>query len=386
MARVLFDPGRGHRVPIHVWARDASAETLAQLERIASRPYATLRVAAMADAHVAEGVAVGTVFATERTVVPRALGGDLGCGVSAIRLSVAASDLDRATLDRVVAAMVRAIPAGDAIHRGRGLAVPDAVFEDELSTRSLERTRDALTARHLGTLGGGNHFLEIDRDAEDGAWLLVHSGSRGLGAAVAAHHLRAAEAVDPDPLAGLDTESAAGQAYLADLAWALAFARWNREALARRAMSVLSDVLARDITVVEEVDIHHNFVARERWDDRDLFVHRKGAVAVPRGSPAIVPGSMATASYLVSGLGCDLAFGSCSHGAGRVMTRKEARARVPPAALSRAMRRIAWPAHLARHLVEEAPVVYRDIGDVLDDQRDLVTRERRLEPIAVLKG
>jgi tRNA-splicing ligase RtcB len=386
MPYILFDPGRGHRVPVHVWARDASEETIAQLERIASRPYVTLRVAAMADAHVAEGVAVGTVFATERTVVPRALGGDLGCGVSAHRLSVSSDELDRATLDRVVAAMVRAIPAGDAVHRGRGLAVPDALFEDALSTRTLERTRDALVARHLGTLGGGNHFLEIDRDAEGNAWLLVHSGSRGLGAAVAAHHVRAAEALDPDPLAGLDVETPEGRAYLADVGWALAFARANREALARRALLVLSEVLGKDVGQEEEVDIHHNFVARERWEERDLFVHRKGALAVPRGSRAIVPGSMATASYLVSGLGAELAFGSCSHGAGRVMTRREARARVPPAALSRAMRRIAWPEHLARRLVEEAPAVYRDISDVLDDQEDLVARERRLEPIAVLKG
>ena len=386
MPRTLFDPGRGHRVPVHVWARDASEETLAQLERIASRPYAALRVAAMADAHVAEGVAVGTVFATERTVVPRALGGDLGCGVAAVQLSVRASELDRVTLDRVVSSLVRAIPAGDAIHRGRGLAVPDALFEDDLSTRSLERTRDALSATHLGTLGGGNHFLEIDRDADDNAWLLVHSGSRGIGAAVAAHHARAAEAVDPDPLAGLDANSDAGRAYLSDLAWALTFARANRALLARRAMLVLSDVLAQEVTSQREVDIHHNFIARERWDDRDLFVHRKGAVAVPRGSPAIIPGSMATASYLVSGLGCDLAFGSCSHGAGRVMTRREARARIRPAALVQTMRRIAWPDHLARRLVEEAPAVYRDIGAVLADQRDLVVRERRLEPLAVLKG
>ena len=151
-------------------------------------------------------------------------------------------------------------------------------------------------------------------------------------------------------------------------------------------MLVLSDVLAQEVTAQREIDIHHNFVARERWDDQDLFVHRKGALAVPRGSPAIIPGSMATASYLVSGLGSNLAFGSCSHGAGRVMTRREARARVRPGALAQAMRRIAWPEHLARRLVEEAPAVYRDIGDVLDNQRDLVVRERRLVPLAVLKG
>jgi tRNA-splicing ligase RtcB (3'-phosphate/5'-hydroxy nucleic acid ligase) len=383
---ILFDPGRGHRVPVHVWAREPSTETLAQLERIASRPYVVLRVAAMADAHVAEGVAVGTVFATERTLVPRALGGDLGCGVSAVRLSVPASELDRTTLDRVLSAFGRAIPAGDAVHRGRGPAVPDALFEPELSTRALERTRDALASKHLGTLGGGNHFLEIDRDAEDNAWLLVHSGSRGLGAAVAAHHVRAAEAIDVDPLAGLDADSPAGRAYAADQAWSLSFARANREVLTKRALLVLSDVLAREVTALEEIDIHHNFVAQERWEERDLFVHRKGAVAIPTGARAVIPGSMATASYVVSGLGSEAAFGSCSHGAGRVMTRREARVRVRPVALAQAMRRIAWPSHLAQKLVEEAPSVYRDIGEVLDDQRDLVVRERRLEPIAVLKG
>ncbi len=386
MPHTMFDAGRGHRVPVHLWARDVSSETVAQLERIASRPYVALRVAAMADAHVSEGVAVGTVFATERTVVPRALGGDLGCGVATMKLSVAAAELDRSSLDRVIAAMVRAIPAGDAVHRHRGAAVPDALFEDELSTRTLERTRDALAARHLGTLGGGNHFLEIDRDAEGNAWLLVHSGSRGLGAAVAGHHVRAAEALDPDPLAGLDVESGEGRAYLADLAWTLAFARANREHLARRALLVMSDVLGREVTGELEVDIHHNFIARERWDERDLLVHRKGAVSVPDGTRAIVPGSMGTASYLVSGLGSPLAFGSCSHGAGRVLTRREARSRVPPSALSQAMRRIAWPSHLASRLVEEAPAVYRDIVDVLEQQSDLVVRERRLEPIAVLKG
>jgi tRNA-splicing ligase RtcB len=188
-----------------------------------------------------------------------------------------------------------------------------------------------------------------------------------LGAAFAAHHARAADAMDTDPLAGLDAESAAGAAYLADPAWTLVFARGNRETLARRAMLVLSDILSREVSALEEVGIHHNFVARERWEDQDLFVHRKGAVAVPLGRRAIVPGSMATASYLVSGLGCDLAFGSCSHGAGRVMTRRQARARVRPAALSQTMRRIAWPEHLASRLVEESPAVYRDIGDVLDD-------------------
>jgi tRNA-splicing ligase RtcB len=274
------------------------------------------------------------------------------------------------------------------VHRGGGVPVPDALHGGILSTNALLRTRDALAKKHIATLGGGNHFLELDHDAEGGAWLLVHSGSRGLGAAIAAHHVRAAEAGDGgvDVLAGLDVETVAGRAYLDDLTWALAFARANRDALARRAIEVLAEVLGRDVEAVEHLDVHHNFVAREVWDGETLLVHRKGAVCVPRGTRAVVPGSMATASYVVEGLGCAMAFDSCSHGAGRVLTRTEARARIRPQALARDMRRIVWPEHLARKLVEEAPAAYRAIGDVLDAQSDLVKRERRLSPIAVLKG
>jgi tRNA-splicing ligase RtcB (3'-phosphate/5'-hydroxy nucleic acid ligase) len=231
MPTTLFDPARGQRVPVHVWARDASDDTLKQLVRIASRPYVVRHVAAMADAHVSHGVAVGTVFATAGAVVPRALGGDLGCGIAASRLSVPAAALDRRTLERIMDALGRAIPAGDAVHRGGGVAVPESLLEPALSTHALVRTREALAKRHLATLGGGNHFLEIDRDAEGDAWLLVHSGSRGLGAAIAAHHVHAADTSDSDPLAGIETATPAGRAYLDDLAWALAFARANRDAL-----------------------------------------------------------------------------------------------------------------------------------------------------------
>jgi len=225
----------------------------------------------MADAHVAEGVAVGTVFATERTVVPRALGGDLGCGMSALRIGESATSLERRILEQILTALGRAIPTGDAIHRGRGVSVPDRIFASPLSTRSLEHTREMLAPRHIGTLGGGNHFLELDRDPEGDLWLLVHSGSRGLGAAVAAHHARAASA--DDALGGLDVETEAGAAYLSDVRWALDFARANRNSLATRAMEVLGDFIA--VTADERVDIHHNFVARERWFGRDVYVHRR---------------------------------------------------------------------------------------------------------------
>jgi len=387
MFRVIEGVARG-RVPIRVWARAIDNETVRQLQRLASQPYVVEHVAAMADAHVSENIAVGSVFATEHTVVPAALGGDLGCGMSVVRLSHDARELDRRALERLLRALADAIPVGDATHRGRGsgVAVPEGLLDARLSTGSLEHTRASLVGRHLGTLGGGNHFLELDRDADGGLWLLVHSGSRGLGAAIAAHHMRAAGGARPDALAGLDTTKEQGAAYLSDLTWALSFARANREALARRAVEVLGEALGAAADASSTLDIHHNFVARETWFGRELLVHRKGAIAVPQGTRALVPGSMGTASYVVAGLGSQDAFGSCSHGAGRVMSRKGARAAIRPAAFARSMRGVVYPSWLSDRLVEEAPAAYRDIGEVLADQADLVERVVRLEPVAVLKG
>ncbi len=386
MFRVIFDPQHGQRVPVRLWARSTSPETIRQLQRLASQPYVVEFVAGMADAHVSEGVAVGSVFATEGTVVPRALGGDLGCGMSAVRVAADAQGLDRRMLEALVRALERTIPVGEATHRGGGVPVPEHLLSSALSTRTLEHTREALAPRHLGTLGGGNHFLELDRDAEGGLWLLVHSGSRGLGGAVATHHARVADGKGADDLMGLDVGTEPGAAYLNDLSWALDFAKANRQAMATRALDVLRDLLPVAIEPGNLIDIHHNFVGREVWLGRELLVHRKGAVAVPVGTLALVPGSMGTASYIVEGLGCESSFGSCSHGAGRVMSRKEARSRIRPQALARAMRRVVYPEHLGRQFVEEAPAAYRDITKVLRDQEDLVERRVRLEPIAVLKG
>jgi tRNA-splicing ligase RtcB len=386
MFRVIFEPDRGQRVPVRLWGRTTTTETVRQLQRLASQPFLVEFVAGMADAHVSDGIAVGSVFATESTVIPRALGGDLGCGMSVRKIAADATSLDRRTLDDVVKRLGRAIPTGHETHRGRGIAVPDELLSVRLSTHSLERQREALSPRHLGTLGQGNHFLELDRDVEGGVWLLVHSGSRGLGAAVAAHHVRAAAATGRDELVGLDVGAREGAAYLSDLGWALDFARANRKALESRALEVLGDLLPVAVEPEARLDVHHNFVARETWFGRDLLVHRKGAVAVPKGARALVPGSMGTASYIVEGRGCEAAFGSCSHGAGRVMSRKEAHQRIRPEVLDEAMRRVAYPEHRRRQLVEEAPMAYRDIRQVLDDQSDLVQRSVRLEPIAVLKG
>lgn len=386
MARVIPAPPGSTRVPIHVWGRTAPSGAITQLERIAAEPYVVGHVAAMPDLHVADGVAVGTVFATDGVVVPSALGGDLGCGVAALRFELPGRALSRQDLERILRGWARLIPVGDAVQRGRGARVPDELLEPHLSTGALAHARERLARRHLGTLGGGNHFVELDRDMEGGVWLLVHSGSRGLGAAVAAHHLRAAEAAGHGDFPGLRVDSQAGNACLGDIAWTLAFAAANRNAILGGARQVVEEVAGAATDLTSRIDVHHNFVAEEEHLGRTVWVHRKGAIAAPAGSRVLIPGSMGTASYVAEGLGEPSSFRSASHGAGRVMTRREARERISVDRLTHAMRRVVHDVRRAASLVEEAPAAYRDIGEVLEDEADLVRPLARLEPLVVLKG
>lgn len=382
---VLPGPGESH-VPVHLWGRTVPPGALDQLKRIAAQPYVLEHVAAMPDLHVAHGVAVGTVFATGDTVVPAALGGDLGCGVSAVRFDFPAARLSAASLQGLLHTLTRAIPVGDRTHRGQGTPLPDDLLGTPLSTGALEHARERLGPLHLGTLGGGNHFLELDRDGGGDLWLLVHSGSRGLGSAIAAHHLRAAEAGASGDIPGLRVDGQAGQDCLQDLAWALTFARANREALAQRAVEALVELVGQAPDDASRLDVHHNFVRFEQHLGKRLLVHRKGAIAAPLGERALIPGSMGTASYLVEGRGEPRSLSSASHGAGRVLTRREAREQIRPDRLAHSMRRVVVDQRRWASLVEEAPAAYRDITEVLEDEADLVRPVLRLEPIAVLKG
>ncbi len=364
MPRVI-QPAVG--VPIHVWGRTIPRGALEQLEQLAAQPYMVEHVAAMPDLHVAQGVAVGSVFATLDTIVPSALGGDLGCGMSAVRFDFPAARLGQSTLRQWLEVMTRLVPVGDGTHRGKGVAYED---ETPLSTGALEKLRARLGPKHLGTLGGGNHFIELDRAGNGDLWLLVHSGSRGLGSAIGAHHARA---------------EAHGVACLGDLQWAFSFARANRAELMRRAIEVVVQLTGQAPDQSTHLDVHHNFVRAEEHFGRRLWVHRKGAIAAAAGERALIPGSMGTASYIVEGLGSPQSFGSASHGAGRVMTRREAREEIRPERFTQSMRRVVFDGR-QRGLVEEAPAAYRDIAEVLEDEVDLVVPRVRLEPIAVLKG
>ena len=366
-------------VPVLAWSTALRPDTAKQLTRLAEQPWVVHHVAAMPDAHLSEGVAVGSVFATRDVVVPGALGTDLGCGVSAVRFETAPR-FDRRVLEALLDAWTARIPVGDDEHRRPLVDVPRMLFEAPLSTNELERTRTRLLPRHLGTLGGGNHFVELDRAHDGTTWLLVHTGSRGLGGAIGHHHGRIA-----GPLGALSLDAPDGRAFWSDLSWALDFAKANRDAIMAQALAAARDVLGVEPDDGSRLDLHHNFAQREEHFGEPCIVHRKGAIHAPEGRLALIPGSMGTASYVVLGRGHASAFSSASHGAGRVMTRREARARISRHHLERQLRGVVFD-ESRPHLVEEAPTAYRDVMEVLEDEVDLVEPVLRLEPLVVLKG
>ena len=385
MAR-LMPPSGARRVPIVVWARHAREEAYCALDLLASQPWIHGHVAAMPDLHAAHGVAVGSVFATEGVVVPAALGGDLGCGVAAVRLLTPEGLPPERALRRILAGWSARIPVGDERRRGPDAPVPPALLATPLATGALDHQRARLAPRQLGTLGGGNHFVELDRDADGATWLLVHTGSRGLGGAIGAHHQRVAAAEGAGSIPGLPVETEAGRDCLADLAWAADFAAANRAFILAEAAAEVAEATGAAPEPGTALDVRHNHVAEEVHLGRRLLIHRKGAIAAPRGARVLIPGSMGTASYLAEGLGEPMSFGSASHGAGRVLTRSEARRKIAPEKLARSMRRVVHDERRARSLVEEAPAAYRDVREVLEDEADLVTPLTRLEPLVVLKG
>jgi tRNA-splicing ligase RtcB len=334
------------------------------VERLA-RAGDVVRVAVMPDVHLSDEVCVGVAVATRERVYPAAIGGDIGCGVDALPLGVPADALDRA---QVLDGFTRAIPCAAA--RAEPL---EFAWSDERLARHAAREGRV----QLGTLGSGNHFLELAEDDSGELWMLVHSGSRAIGPAVAAHHTARA-AVDPTGLRYVEGE--ARTAFLADLASAEAWAVANREVIRDRALAVLGDTLP--IVPGSPIRCSHNHVRREG----ELWVHRKGAIPAGEGVPGVIPGSMGAPTYVVEGRGNTDALASSSHGAGRQMSRAEAHDRIRVRDLASQMRGVTWDERRAAQLVDEAPAAYKDIGRVMKAQRALTRIVTRLRPVLNYKG
>jgi len=361
----------------------------AELSQLVDRLAATedvRHVAIMPDAHPAGTVCVGAAIATGRLLYPEAVGGDIGCGMAAVRLDAGPEFLDDATAaSRLLAGLARAIPA---LVHGPGTRpdrLPDDLEGRPLSASSLESLKHRDGRFQLGTLGRGNHFVEIQVDPEDRCWVLVHSGSRGMGRAIATHHLNRALAT-PTGLLALDSDSEAGRSYLADVGWAREYAAANRLAMLDAVATVVGELFGVGRDPGTTIHCDHNHVRRESHFGEEVWVHRKGAMPADLGEPGVIPGSMATPSYHVEGRGEPDSLRSSSHGAGRSQSRAEAQAAISVGQLRRELRGVWYDLRRAARIREEAPSAYKDVRAVIRAQRKLTRIVRELRPALSYRG
>ena len=365
-------------------AHPLSPEVRRALERL-GRDEDVKHVAVMPDVHLSKEVCVGVALATKTTLIPAAVGGDIGCGMQAVAFDAEASILGEA---RAAAELLRDLYARITIvrhKRSTGVALPSSLADVHLSTEALEALKHREAALQFGTLGRGNHFLEFQADEAGGLWLMVHTGSRGIGQAIREAHERLGRR-NRAGLQVLDADSPAGRAYRHDLRWALAYAARSRERIVTEVGAIMQARFGVRLREDTTITCHHNFVRRERHDGEDLWVHRKGAISARDGELGIIPGSMGAPSFHVVGRGCTEALCSSAHGAGRVMSRSAARHRITLDQLHDSMEGVWFDHRRARGLVDEAPDAYKDIGAVMRAQRALTRPIRRLVPVLSFKG
>jgi tRNA-splicing ligase RtcB (3'-phosphate/5'-hydroxy nucleic acid ligase) len=396
-------PGGAH---IKMWTRGVPVEdeARAQLVRAASLPFIYKHIAVMPDVHVGKGSTIGSVIPTLRAVIPAAVGVDIGCGMMAAKTSLSAADLPD-NLVPIRSAIERAIPHGRSA-RGRdhgawGEKVPSIVnagwAELKIGFDGLVQKHPRLAKTnnhvHLGTLGTGNHFIEVCLDERQAVWFMLHSGSRGVGNAIGSHFIELAKKDMRQWMANLpDADLSYFQEgtqhfsdYIEAVSWAQNYARINRELMMKSLVQAVRAVIAKPFEAhVEAVNCHHNYVSRERHFGQDVLITRKGAVRARRGELGIIPGSMGTRSFIVRGLGNEDSFHSCSHGAGRVMSRTQARKR-----FSLQDHRAATAGVECRQdveVIDETPAAYKDIEAVMQAQRDLVEIVHTLKQVVCVKG
>src|SRR5262245_10053077 len=397
------------RVPIKAWVRgvplEAGAKT--QLENTARLPFVFKWIAAMPDVHWGLGATVGSVVATKGAIVPAAVGVDIGCGMAAVRTTLRASDLPdelRGIRDRIE----RAVPVGFTAGRGkrdRGSwnDVPERIGRaweplDEGYRRIVARhpklSRNHPPAAQLGTLGSGNHFIEVCLDEQDHVWFMLHSGSRGVGNRIGSYFIeRAREEMRrldvnlPDrDLAYLREGTEGFDEYVESVEWAQGYAAINRRSMMQSVVAAVAGApgVPPFQTTAEVVDCHHNYVAREVHFGEDVLVTRKGAVRAAEGDLGIIPGSMGARSYIVRGKGNPQSFTSCSHGAGRVMSRNEAKRRFTVADHEKATAGVECRKDAG--VIDETPAAYKSIDAVMEAQKDLVDVVHRLRQVVCVKG
>jgi len=386
-------------VPVHIWTEDIEQEATQQLANIARLPFVHSHVAAMPDVHAGIGATVGSVIPTRGAIIPAAVGVDIGCGMIATRLSLDASALPD-SLSAVRAGIEARVPVGFDMHderRVRETGVKrledrfDVLLERAPALTKMMRKPDAWR-RQMGTLGGGNHFIEVCLDEADRVWVMLHSGSRGIGNQIGRHFIALAReemlGLDvrlPDrDLAYLREGTASFDVYVEAVSWAQDYAAENRAQMLELVLEVLAQTLPAFEVTAEAVNCHHNYVARERHYGADVLVTRKGAIRAGLGELGIVPGSMGAKSYIVRGKGSEMSFSSCSHGAGRRMSRTKAKKAFTELDLARQTAGVECRKDAG--VLDEIPGAYKDIDQVMANQDDLVEIVHTLKQVVCVKG
>lgn len=389
-------------IPIKSWCRDLEGSAMAQARDLARHPVVFHHIALMPDCHVGYGMPIGGVIAAKDAVIPNAVGVDIGCGMGAVQTNIPVSETSQKKIREIVERIKKMVP------RGEGQAHTKPQRWEGLDDIDLYRDRGwysshvrDLALKNLGTLGGGNHFIEIQAGDDDLVWLMIHSGSRHLGNVIARYYNDIAVMLNRKwgtdtpgkDLAFLPTDTPEGRHYIKDMNFALAYARQNRKKIMNRFMEAFSQVFP-DTRFSTQINIHHNYACLETHFNTHVWVHRKGATSAKKGETGIIPGSMGTPSYIVEGLGHPESFMSCAHGAGRVMGRMQATRNLTPQACDQAMHGIVYDRWnkirkgktKGMYDLGEAPQAYKNIETVIQAQLDLISPRHKLHPLGVIKG
>ncbi len=398
---------RENALPIKMWTRGVPVEEAAskQLHNLSQMPIVFKHIAVMPDVHYGIGATVGSVVPTYNAIIPAAVGVDIGCGMIACKTTLTASDLPD-NLSAIRSAIEKAVPHGltpkkRGRDRGSWETPPD---EADIAWAALKPRFDRLVEkypmlektnnhRHMGTLGTGNHFIEICLDEQQTVWIMLHSGSRGVGNAIGTMFIELAKKDAerhnvhlPDMnLAYFEEGSQYFQDYCEAVEWAQDFAKANREVMMTRVIAALREQINKPFqTHLEAINCHHNYVQKERHFDQDIFVTRKGAVSAYLGQLGIIPGSMGAKSYIVRGKGNPESFCSCSHGAGRKMSRTQAKKLFSVDDHIEATKGVECRKDAG--VIDEIPMAYKDIDDVMEAQKDLVEIVYTLKQVVCVKG
>jgi len=382
----------GQRIPIKSWCDPIDDNALAQAMNLARHPAMVNHVALMPDCHQGYGMPIGGVIACKDVVIPNAVGVDIGCGMGAVKTDLPAETMTHDKITSIMGRIREVIPVGFKRHTlpqpwDRWTDAPDIkVVQQQIKNAKYQ----------LGTLGGGNHFVEIQQGDDGAVWLMIHSGSRNFGKQIAdAYHNKALELCQTwhvdlphKDLAFLPVKTTDAEEYIAAMNYALDFAAENRRLMMERAAHCITEVI--DCGFDDPVNIHHNYAALENHFGENVWIHRKGATAAHAEQKGIIPGSMGTPSYIVEGLGNPESFTSCSHGAGRKMGRNQASRTLTREACDKAMEGIVFGRwnkdRKGRVDFGEAPQAYKDIESVIESQLDLIKPLVKLRPLGVIKG